>query len=48
LPANERRIIHIELRTHGGVTTESVGIGRQRKVTVIPNTHSADAEGPSD
>jgi spoIIIJ-associated protein len=48
MPANERRIIHIELRSHGGVTTESVGIGRQRKVTVIPNTHSADAEGPSD
>jgi spoIIIJ-associated protein len=36
MPANERRIIHIELRGHEGVTTESVGIGRQRKVTVVP------------
>jgi spoIIIJ-associated protein len=38
MPANERRIIHIELRSHPGVVTESVGIGRQRKVTVIPKT----------
>jgi spoIIIJ-associated protein len=36
MPANERRVIHIELRDHTGVTTESVGLGRQRKVTVIP------------
>jgi spoIIIJ-associated protein len=36
MPANERRVIHIELRDHTGVTTESVGMGRQRKVTVIP------------
>jgi spoIIIJ-associated protein len=36
MPANERRIIHIELRDHEGVRTESVGEGDQRKVTVIP------------
>lgn len=36
MPANERRIIHIELRDHAGVRTESVGEGEQRKVTVIP------------
>ncbi len=36
MPANERRIIHIELRDHAGVRTESVGEGDQRKVTVIP------------
>jgi spoIIIJ-associated protein len=36
MPANERRIVHLELRDHLDVTTESVGIGRQRKVTVVP------------
>jgi spoIIIJ-associated protein len=36
MPANERRIIHLELREHPGVTTESVGLGRSRKVTIIP------------
>jgi spoIIIJ-associated protein len=36
MPANERRIVHLELRDHQDVTTESVGIGRQRKVTVVP------------
>jgi spoIIIJ-associated protein len=48
MPANERRIIHIELRSRSGVTTESVGTGRQRKVTVIPAASSEDAEPPSD
>ncbi len=32
----ERRIIHIELRDHPDVTTESVGEGENRKVTIIP------------
>ena len=36
MPANERRIIHLTLRDHPGVTTESVGDGHSRKVTVIP------------
>lgn len=36
MPANERRIIHIELREHEGVTTESVGEDPHRKVTIIP------------
>jgi len=36
MPANERRIIHIELRDNPTVTTESVGEGEQRKVTIIP------------
>jgi len=34
MPANERRIIHIELRDHPQVFTESVGEGDQRKVTI--------------
>jgi spoIIIJ-associated protein len=36
MPAFERRIIHIELRDNPQVTTESVGEGDQRKVTIIP------------
>ncbi len=32
----ERRIIHLELRDHQLVYTESVGVGDQRKVTVVP------------
>jgi spoIIIJ-associated protein len=37
MPANERRIIHIELRDNPAVTTESVGEEPRRKVTIIPN-----------
>jgi spoIIIJ-associated protein len=36
MPASERRIIHLELRDHPGVSTESTGEGAQRKVTIIP------------
>jgi len=36
MPANERRIIHMELRSHPGVTTESQGEEPHRKVTIIP------------
>jgi spoIIIJ-associated protein len=36
MPANERRIIHLELRDHPDVVTESVGEGTHRKVTIIP------------
>ncbi len=36
MPPAERRIIHLELRDHPRVYTESVGEGEQRKVTVIP------------
>ena len=36
MPPNERRIIHIALRDHEGVTTQSVGVGEARKVTIIP------------
>ena len=34
MPPNERRIIHIELRDHPQVFTESVGEGDKRKVTI--------------
>jgi spoIIIJ-associated protein len=36
MPAHERRIIHLELRDHPGVRTESVGEGDRRKVTIVP------------
>lgn len=36
MPANERRIIHIQLRDNPAVTTESVGEDPKRKVTIIP------------
>lgn len=34
MPPNERRIIHIALQDHSVVTTESVGEGDSRKVTI--------------
>ena len=36
MPANERRLVHIELRDYPGVATESVGEDPRRKVTIIP------------
>ncbi len=36
MPPHERRIIHIALRDHPIVATESVGQGDRRKVTIIP------------
>ncbi len=43
MPASERRIIHLALRDHPGVTTESVGEEPRRKVTVIPKSGGGDA-----
>ncbi len=36
MPASDRRIIHIELKDHPGVITQSVGEEPTRKVTIIP------------
>lgn len=36
MSANERRLIHIELREHPSVTTESTGEDPYRKVCIIP------------
>ena len=36
MPPDERRIVHIELRGHPDVYTESVGTGPRRKVTILP------------
>lgn len=43
MPAHERRIVHIVLRQDERVKTESVGKGRERAVTIIPNTPSKPA-----
>ena len=32
----ERRVVHVALRKHPDVTTQSVGEGERRKVTIIP------------
>lgn len=39
MPANERRIIHIELRDHPDVKTESIGEEPHRKVTILPKNY---------
>lgn len=36
MPANERRIIHLALRDHPQVFTESIGEGDRRKVSIMP------------
>jgi spoIIIJ-associated protein len=36
MPPHERRIVHMALRNHPQVTTESIGAGDHRKVTIIP------------
>lgn len=35
MPPSERRIIHLALQEYPGVTTESIGLGEGRKVTVL-------------
>lgn len=41
MPPAERRIVHLELRDHPSVYTESVGEGDKRKVTIIPKKKAA-------
>jgi spoIIIJ-associated protein len=36
MASDDRRIIHIELRNHAQVFTESMGEGDRRKVTIVP------------
>jgi spoIIIJ-associated protein len=36
MTAAERRIVHLELREHPGVTTQSIGEEPSRKVTIVP------------
>jgi spoIIIJ-associated protein len=36
MPSSERRVIHLELRGHPAVTTESTGAEPYRKVVILP------------
>ena len=38
MSASDRRIIHMTLSNNPGVSTESVGFGEDRKVTIFPNS----------
>jgi spoIIIJ-associated protein len=38
MPPNERRIVHISLRDHPHVTTQSIGEGDHRRVMILPKT----------
>lgn len=38
MPPNERRIVHIALRDHPTVTTQSIGEGDHRRVMILPKT----------
>jgi spoIIIJ-associated protein len=38
MPPNERRIVHITLRDHPTVTTQSIGEGDHRRVMILPKT----------
>lgn len=42
----DRRIVHITLAEHSGVTTESTGEGEDRKVTIMPKRREESGENP--
>jgi spoIIIJ-associated protein len=44
MPANERRIIHLELKDNPDVTTESMGQGEERKIVIISKGSSEGRE----
>jgi len=41
MPANERRIIHLELKDNPHVTTQSVGQGDERKISILSKGDSS-------
>jgi spoIIIJ-associated protein len=36
MPADERRIVHLTLTDNPDVTTQSIGVGEDRKVVILP------------
>jgi spoIIIJ-associated protein len=45
MSAADRRVIHLSLANHQGVTTESAGFGEDRKVTILPSRRNSDRPG---
>jgi len=41
MPANERRIIHLELKDNPHVTTQSIGQGDERKISILSKGNSS-------
>ena len=42
MTAADRRVVHLSLANHQGVSTESIGFGDDRKVTIIPSRRASD------
>ena len=46
MPPNERRIIHLALRDHASVFTESSGEGERRKIQILPRRGAPGVQTP--
>ncbi len=46
MPARERRLVHMALADHPKVTTQSVGEGEERQVTIVPKRAGRPEGGP--
>jgi len=44
MPPNERRIIHLELKDNPDVTTQSIGLGEERKIAILSKSGSKDKQ----
>lgn len=47
MPANERRIIHLELKDNPHVTTQSIGQGDERKISILSKGNSSRVDNMS-
>ena len=45
MTAADRRIVHTTLTDHPGISTESMGVGDDRKVTIMPKREEESGEG---
>jgi spoIIIJ-associated protein len=48
MTAADRRVIHLALSNYPGVITESVGMGEERKVSIIPGHRNGDGPAGQD
>lgn len=44
MPPSERRIIHLSLAAHAGLQTESIGVGSQRRIVIMPRDNAPAGE----